>query len=112
MYVCMYVCIHRGHEFRPAFRKLGSIHARFPGVPWLALTATATSLVRKDVTKILQLSVDRIFMQSFDRPNIRYQVRHLVRVCVCVCVCVCICVCVCVVVCSRNFRLSQHLKWV
>ena len=62
-----------GHEFRPAFRKLGTIHQRFPGVPWLALTATATSLVRKDVTQILQLRVDKIFLQSFDRPNVRYE---------------------------------------
>jgi RecQ family ATP-dependent DNA helicase len=65
-----------GHEFRPAFRKLGSIHQRFPGVPWLALTATATTQVRDDVRKILQLRVNHIFMQSFDRPNVRYQVRH------------------------------------
>jgi len=65
-----------GHEFRPAFRKLGSIHERFPGVPWLALTATATTQVRDDVRKILQLRINHIFMQSFDRPNVRYQVRH------------------------------------
>ena len=63
-----------GHEFRPCFRKLGSIHQRFPSVPWLALTATATDQVRRDVVNILKIKVDKIFMQSFDRPNIRYQV--------------------------------------
>ena len=65
-----------GHEFRPAFRKLGEIHKRFPGVPWLALTATATAPVRHDISKILKLRIDKIFLQSFDRPNIRYQIRH------------------------------------
>jgi len=65
-----------GHEFRPAFRKLGSIHQRFPGVPWLALTATATTVVRSDILKILELRTDKVFLQSFDRPNVRYQVRH------------------------------------
>lgn len=65
-----------GHEFRPAFRKLGAIHRRFPGVPWLALTATATTLVRGDISKILELRTDKVFLQSFDRPNVRYQVRH------------------------------------
>lgn len=65
-----------GHEFRPSFRRLGMIHSRFCGVPWMALTATATEKVKKDVVDILALKVDQIFLQSFDRPNIRYQVRH------------------------------------
>jgi bloom syndrome protein len=72
-----------GHEFRPSFRRLGAVHRRFPHVPWLALTATATRRVIDDVVETLALSVTgdagaprRIFTQSFDRPNIRYQVRH------------------------------------
>ncbi|KAJ1486987.1 P-loop containing nucleoside triphosphate hydrolase protein [Baffinella frigidus] len=65
-----------GHEFRPSFRRLGNIHSRFPSVPWLALTATATAKVQKDVIESLSLNVEGAFRQSFDRANIRYQVRH------------------------------------
>jgi len=65
-----------GHEFRPSFRRLGYIHEMFPSVPWLALTATATEKVRRDVIESLALNVEDAFRQSFDRPNIRYQVRH------------------------------------
>lgn len=65
-----------GHEFRPSFRKLGMIHTRFPNVPWLALTATASQKVRDDVSDILQLKIKQPLIQSFDRPNVRYQVRH------------------------------------
>ena len=72
-----------GHEFRPSFRRLGAVHRRFPRTPWLALTATATRRVIDDVVDSLGLAVaggdgapSRIFTQSFDRPNIRYQVRH------------------------------------
>jgi ATP-dependent DNA helicase RecQ len=65
-----------GHEFRPAYRRLGELRARFEGVPYLALTATATPAVRDDIAACLRLRSPRIFIGGFDRPNLRYGVRR------------------------------------
>ncbi|MDP3422640.1 MAG: DNA helicase RecQ [Burkholderiaceae bacterium] len=63
-----------GHDFRPDYRALSVLHERFPGVPRLALTATADDLTRADMVAHLQLQGARTFISSFDRPNIRYRI--------------------------------------
>ena len=63
-----------GHDFRPEYRALSVLHERFPGVPRLALTATADALTRDDILERLQLTEARAFVSSFDRPNIRYTI--------------------------------------
>ena len=63
-----------GHDFRPEYRALSVLHERFPGVPRLALTATADALTREDMVERLQLQDARAFVSSFDRPNIRYTI--------------------------------------
>jgi len=61
-----------GHDFRPEYRNLHSLRSDFPGVPIIALTATATPRVRQDIVHQLKLSEPAIFVSSFDRPNLRY----------------------------------------
>ncbi len=63
-----------GHDFRPEYRGLTVLHERFPGVPRMALTATADALTREDILERLQLQDARAFVSSFDRPNIRYTI--------------------------------------
>ena len=61
-----------GHDFREDYLQLSLLHERFPDVPRLALTATADAQTREDMLTRLQLHDARIFISSFDRPNIRY----------------------------------------
>ena len=63
-----------GHDFRPEYRALTVLHERYPGVPRIALTATADALTRADIVERLQLEDARQFVSSFDRPNIRYAI--------------------------------------
>jgi ATP-dependent DNA helicase RecQ len=63
-----------GHDFRPEYRGLSVLHERYPGVPRIALTATADALTREDIVQHLQLQEARQFVSSFDRPNIRYAI--------------------------------------
>jgi ATP-dependent DNA helicase RecQ len=63
-----------GHDFRPEYIKLSVLHERFPHVPRIALTATADQQTRTEIAHRLQLDDARMFVSSFDRPNIRYQI--------------------------------------
>ena len=63
-----------GHDFREDYLALDVLHSRFPGVPRLALTATADDATRGDIVERLQLQAAQTFVSSFDRPNIRYQI--------------------------------------
>jgi ATP-dependent DNA helicase RecQ len=63
-----------GHDFRPEYRQLTVLHERFPGVPRIALTATADAPTRREIVERLALDHARKFIASFDRPNIRYRV--------------------------------------
>jgi ATP-dependent DNA helicase RecQ len=63
-----------GHDFRPEYIQLAVLHQRWPSVPRIALTATADQLTRREIIERLGLQTARIFVASFDRPNIRYSV--------------------------------------
>ena len=65
-----------GHDFRPEYRQLDQLAQRFPQVPRLALTATADPRTQLDIRERLQLQEGEVFLASFDRPNIRYLLRH------------------------------------
>jgi ATP-dependent DNA helicase RecQ len=63
-----------GHDFRPEYRQLSQLRQRYPNVPAIALTATATARVQQDITTQLQLREPLIHISSFDRPNLYYEV--------------------------------------
>jgi ATP-dependent DNA helicase RecQ len=63
-----------GHDFRPEYRQLRILHARFPDVPRIALTATADNRTRDEIATELNLERAARFVASFDRPNIRYTI--------------------------------------
>jgi len=63
-----------GHDFRPEYLGLSLLHERWPEVPRIALTATATDATRQEIAQRLQLGQARHFVASFDRPNIRYRI--------------------------------------
>ena len=64
-----------GHEFRPDYRNLVDLRRLLPGVPFIALTATATEQVRRDVAEQLELARPQEFIASFNRANLTYSVR-------------------------------------
>jgi len=63
-----------GHDFRPEYLQLSILHERFPDVPRVALTATADAQTRTDIAARLGLTDARLFLASFDRPNITYRI--------------------------------------
>ncbi len=63
-----------GHDFRPDYLNLSMLHERWPDVPRIALTATATPATRDEIATRLQLTGARHFTASFDRPNIQYRI--------------------------------------
>lgn len=64
-----------GHDFRPDYKQLGDVRLRFPGVPVMALTATATENVKIDIIEVLSIKGCKTFNQSFNRPNLMWEVR-------------------------------------
>jgi ATP-dependent DNA helicase RecQ len=64
-----------GHDFRPEYRQLSTLRLRYPDIPMLAFTATATPRVRTDIVQQLQLREPAIHVASFNRPNLHYSVR-------------------------------------
>jgi ATP-dependent DNA helicase RecQ len=64
-----------GHDFRPEYRRLAELRDRYPDVPMMALTATATDRVRQDMLHQLRLRDPYVHLASFNRPNLYYEVR-------------------------------------
>ncbi len=64
-----------GHDFRPEYRQLHRLRSAFPEVPMMALTATATDRVRQDIVQQLGLQTPQVFVSSFNRANLYYEVR-------------------------------------
>jgi ATP-dependent DNA helicase RecQ len=63
-----------GHDFRPDYLEMQVLHERWPDVPRIALTATATQATREEIAIRLKLAGARLFVSSFDRPNIQYRI--------------------------------------
>jgi superfamily II DNA helicase RecQ len=75
LFLFFFAIIFVGHDFRPSYRKLSALKQEFSTVPTIALTATATTKVQKDVLQSLGITNAQTFRTSFNRPNIRYEVR-------------------------------------
>ena len=68
-----------GHDFRPEYRRIAELRRRFSAQPFIALTATATDRVQADIIERLALREPRVYVASFNRPNLTYRVTHKTR---------------------------------
>ena len=74
------LCISEmGHDFRPSYLKINRLRKTFPNIPFIALTATATSETRKEIISRLALRTPKVFISSFDRPNLKIGVIKIKR---------------------------------
>ena len=66
-----------GHDFRAAYRSLSSLRSNYPGIPIMALTATATQMVRDDIVRNLKMYRPKVIITGFDRPNLFFAVKYI-----------------------------------
>ena len=69
-------CSTWGHDFRPSYLSLGDVRAKLPGLPVIAVTATATPHVQSSIVSLLNLHTPRVLVGSFNRPNLQFNVVH------------------------------------